>query len=81
MPISANPGIFDEQSSFSDYMAVIGGLGLAEQIYSSKRLKLNLAKVIRATDKYSSPAYWGMWAADTSIGSLLAAVTRGTDRL
>ena len=44
----ATKGMFDDDNAFTDYMAVLGGLSLTDQVYSWRRLKIAAAK--RATD-------------------------------
>lgn len=82
MSVATHPGVFDSHSIFGDYMAVLGGLSLSDQIYGISKLKLNFTKMYNSvTDKYTSPAYYGQWGASTAIGSLLASASRGTDLL
>ena len=81
VPITGDVSIFDEQNTFSDYMAILGGLGVPDQIYGTKRLKLNIARKLNSISQWTSPAQWAMWSANTTMGSILAAATKGTDRL
>ena len=63
MPINTSPGIFDEDSAFSDYMATLGGLSLADQIYQSRKLQMNLTKFTSELRSTFSASRWGMWPA------------------
>jgi hypothetical protein len=63
MPINSSPGLFDEDSAFSDYMATLGGLSLADQIYQSRKLQMNLTKFTEDLSSNFSASKWGMWPA------------------
>lgn len=81
MPINGSPGLFDEQSKYSDYMAVLGGMGLTDQIYPMNRLKLNLTRKITEWKSWTSPAKFGSMLANTTVpGRLMSAFARTTDR-
>jgi hypothetical protein len=81
MPINGSPGLFDEQSKYSDYMAVLGGMGLSDQIYPMNRVKLNLTRKVAEWKSWTSPAKWGSMLANTSVpGRLMSAFARTTDR-
>ncbi|BCM95078.1 hypothetical protein [Burkholderia phage FLC6] len=69
MPISQgfslNPtkGIFDEDTVFSDYMGVLAGLDLDDQIYSFRKFALNMTRY--ATN-------WRSWTSSSHMASFLA---------
>ncbi|YP_009212889.1 hypothetical protein AVU38_gp040 [Ralstonia phage RSL2] len=69
MPISQgfslNPtkGIFDEDTVFSDYMGVLAGLDIDDQIYSFRKFALNLTRY--ATN-------WRSWTSSSHMASFLA---------
>ena len=64
-------GMFDDQTVFSDYMAVLAGQGLYEQLYIWPRLKLNIAQGYRKVEALFSPAKWAMIVHDkTPVGML-----------
>lgn len=68
MPISEgfslNPakGIFDEDTVFSDYMGVLAGLDIDDQIYSFRKFALNVTR-------YASN--WRSWTSSSHIASYL----------
>ena len=64
-------GAFDEQNSFSDYMAVLAALGVKEQIYAATRSKLVIARQIRKLETLKSPAMWAMMVHDKTPIKLL----------
>lgn len=80
MPINASPGLFDEDNAYTDYLAVLGSLSMADQIYVSRRLQLNLTRQMVDFKKWSSPAKWGNWAGGTLVGQAISAFARVTDR-
>lgn len=72
-------GVFDDDNTFTDYMAVLGSLGLTDQIYTTKKLRLNMTRRLTEFKAWSSPSNTAMWAVGTLPGRALAAVMRGTD--
>lgn len=67
-------GLFDDDSYFNDYMAVLSGLGMTSQIHRfdkfRRRLTINVANAARLT----SSARLSSYVMDTTIGSTLGAV-------
>lgn len=73
-------GVFDDDTVFSDYMAVLGGMGLADQIYSIRKLKLNLTRKLADFDRWTSPAFYASFIGDTPPARLVSAFYKGVDR-
>lgn len=73
-------GIFDDDTVFSDYMAVLSGMGLADQIYSAKKLKLNLTKTMVNWDSWNSASHFASFVGDTLPARLVSSVFRGVAR-
>jgi hypothetical protein len=71
--------IFDGDNPFTHYMAVLGGLGLADQIYVFRRLKLNLTMQMALWKLWFSPAHWASFAGDVMRARLISAFSRGID--
>lgn len=86
MPItegfSLNPvdGLFDDETVFTDYMAVLSGLGLADQIYPSRKLKLNWNRKMESWDSFFSISHFTSFLGDTPPGRLFSAFYKGTAR-
>lgn len=80
MPINGAPGLFDEDNTYTDYLAVLGSLSLADQFYVSNRLRIRLARKMEEFRSWTSPARVGIWAAGTFPGRTLRAMTRETTR-
>lgn len=73
-------GVFDDDTVFSDYMAVLGGMGLADQIYSIRKLKLNLTRKLADFERWTSPAFYASFVGDTPPARLISAFYKGVDR-
>ena len=77
MPISANfsmnplKGVFDEETIFTDYMAILSGLGMEDQVYNWRRLTLNLARKSVAWDSYWNKARFGMFVRNLPVVNML----------
>jgi hypothetical protein len=72
--------IFDDDNTFTDYMAVLSGMGLTDQIYSMNKFKLNLTRAMTTWKTWYSTAHFASMAGDTLPGNLVSAVFRGTAR-
>jgi hypothetical protein len=57
-------GLFDGDTPFADYMAVLGGLGLADQIYSFRRFKLNLTMQMQQWRSWLTPSHFASFMGD-----------------
>ncbi len=73
-------GAFDDETVFSDYMAVLGGLGLADQIYAWRRLKMNMLRQNQNFSTWLSTSHFASWAGDTIPGRFMSALFKGTAR-
>lgn len=71
---------FDDDNAFSDYLAVLGSLSLADQIYPTNKLRLRRALRMAEFNKWKSPAYYSNWMVGTDLGQFVTAVTRATER-
>jgi hypothetical protein len=52
---------FDDDNAFSDYMAVLGSLGLADQVYPQNKLRLRKAQRAASWEQWKSPARMANW--------------------
>lgn len=71
---------YSEDNSYSDYMAVLGGLSLADQIYWTQKWKLNVSKHILDNKAWRSPAQFASMIIGTTPGRWLSAIADRTDR-
>ncbi len=68
--------LFDEDNNFTDYMAILGGLGLAEQYYPSSRWRLRANKLAVNFRSYTSMENFLMWSIDSTIpGGVISALS------
>lgn len=72
-------GLFDGDNPFSDYMAVLGGLGLADQVYVFRRLKLNLTMQMAQWRSWKSTARYASMMGDVMPARLIKSFFAGAD--
>lgn len=83
MPISSGfsvtdiKNIFDSESLYNDYIAVLSSMSLREQIYVGERMKIGLTKYLKDADSYFSVAHAMNWVGDLGISRLLSAAYPG----
>jgi hypothetical protein len=77
--IAAN-GTFDDDTVFSDYMAILAGLGMQDQIYTARKLKMNLTKQMVAWQSWSSPSHFASFVGDLFPARLVSTVFKGSVR-
>lgn len=75
--VSSLNGLFDGDNPFSDYMAVLGSLGMADQIYAFRRLKLNLTMQMVQWRSWRSPARYASMMGDVMPARLIKAFFAG----
>lgn len=73
-------GAFDDDTVFTDYLAVISGMGLSDQIYSVRKLKLNLTMSATKWSSWTSTAHMASMYANFAPVRLAAMFYRGTVR-
>ena len=64
-------GIFDDDSAFNDYLATLGNLSMADQIYPSRKLAINLAKKKLELSSYFSRSHFSNAFGNGWAGGLL----------
>lgn len=72
--------LFDEDSLYSDYLAVLSGMSLSEQIYQLKKFKRNLTRTMADWDSWASAAHFASFAGDSIPGRLVSILYRGAVR-
>ncbi len=87
MPISPNfsfnplDGVFDEDNSFNDYLAVLAAMSLSDQIYSwDHKLKLALTRKAVSFRQWTRMSRYASWANGTLPGRIINALSREVDR-
>lgn len=66
---------YDDDNAFTDYMAVLGSLGLADQIYPTNKLRLRRAQRLANWQQWKSPAHHANWLGGTLPGRLATMLT------
>ena len=67
---------FDEDTNFTDYMAILGSLGLSEQYYASSRWRLRRATAQANFNSFFSVDHLIQWGANTTVGSIVSMFAR-----
>lgn len=68
--------MFDEDNNMTDYMAVLGSLGLSEQHYNSGKWRLRRARARQQFDSWLSVTNFAQWSVNTLPGSMIAGFSR-----
>lgn len=68
--------MFDEDNAFTNYMAVLGSLGLAEQYYNSSRWRLRRARSAAKVNSWWSVSNFWSSTVDTGPGSIISGLAR-----
>lgn len=71
---------YSEDTSFTDYMAVLGGLSLRDQVYSTQKWRLNMAKQMLGIESWRSPGRFMSIGIGTLPGRILNGLARMTNR-
>lgn len=71
---------FDDDNLFTDYMAVLGSLSLADQIYPTNKLRLRRALRRANWEQWKSPAHLANWMIGTLPGRIASTIAHTTDR-
>ena len=80
-PLKPWKGIFDDDNPFNDYMAVLGNLSMADQVYPLRKLAINLANKEMAVDSYFSWSHASNALGNGWLGRTLGAVLRANERI
>jgi hypothetical protein len=80
MPLSDDVGFLDEDNNFTDYMNILGSLGLVEQVYATQKFKRNWRRYWASWDKWTSPGYYAADTHSTLTGAALSAMSNSVNR-
>jgi len=75
-----SPNTYSEDNSYTDYMAVLGGLSLRDQIYSTQKWRLNMAKQMLGIESWRSPGRLMSVTLGTLPGRIANGLARMTNR-
>lgn len=78
MPIMKDPGIWDDDNKYTDYMATIGGASLHEMTYSADKLIMNVNKWKQSWKSYFMSGRVTNEFASWTISQVIGAFTPGT---
>lgn len=73
-------GAFDEDTIFTDYMAVLAGMGLSDQIYPFRKMKLNITRRMENYSQWTSPAKWAGMVGDIWPARMWSSIYTGITR-
>jgi hypothetical protein len=93
MPLVANYGLLSpftpnglnrmltgDDTVFGDYVAVLSGLGLTDQIYQTKKLKRNFQRTLLDFQDWTSPANFANWVGGLYPLRVISGFANGTNR-
>lgn len=70
-----SPSTYDEDNTFTDYMAVLGSLGLADMIYGTNKLKLRATQRLLEFKSWRSKSHFAMYVNGTLPGKIYSAMS------
>ncbi len=76
--ISSIGSIFDDDTIFNDYLAVLASMSMKDQIYGFRKLKARFTRTMTEWDTWFSVAHYASVMGDTIPGRLMASFYRGT---
>lgn len=77
MPLNSDQEMFDDENAYTDYLATLGGLSLSDQIYSLRKLNIEMTRAMSAARLNYSSSKLGVEASGSSIGQLISAFRPG----
>jgi hypothetical protein len=76
--ISSIGSLFDDDTVFNDYLAVLASMSMKDQIYGFRKLKARFTRVMTEWDNWFSSAHYASVMGDTIPGRLMVPFYRGT---
>lgn len=80
MPMNMSPGLFDEYSTFNDYMGTLGSMSLDDMINPGSTFRYRLTQSVTRFQTWFSPARHAQVAANDTLGSVFRAIARESER-
>lgn len=73
-------GTYDDDNSFTDYLAVLGGLSWQDMTYANRRWRLARYRQMQNWTSWKSPARMSAWFGQTTPGRIINLISAETDR-
>ena len=70
-------GFFDADTVYSDYLAVLASLSLAEQVYTLQKLRINMTKQFSSMNTWFSASHFSNWVMGTAPARMISAKAVG----
>lgn len=67
-------GFFDDSTVYSDYLAILAGMGVNDQVYTSRKLKLALTKKLMNWKSWASISNFSSFMGEMAIPGRLASI-------
>lgn len=78
--INPKDWLFDDESAYGDYMAVLAGVSMRDQVYKLQIFKRNWLKYKANFKRITSPALMSAWVGDTAPLRFVSAFYRGVEK-
>lgn len=79
-PLGWSKILASDDSTFGDYMAVLSGLGLVDQVYVFKKLKRNYYRALIDFNQWANPAHFANWVGGLQPARVLSGIYMATSR-
>lgn len=79
MPLNPMNQLWDGDTVFSDFLAVLSSLDMYHQLYAIPKLKLKASRLKASIKQEFSPAKMGLSFAESLTGQVIRTIARGTD--
>ena len=70
-------GFFDADTVYSDYLATLSSLSLAEQVYAMQKLRINMTRQFSSMNTWFSASHFTNWVMGSSPARLISAKAVG----
>lgn len=81
LALGGSDTVWDENSAFNDYLAVMGALPIRDSYYVGRRLALNMTRAVQNFKNWRSPSNFMSWILDGGTARTLSAFSQYSERL
>ena len=71
---------YDDDNSYTDYLAILGNLSASDQIYTSRRLAIRLSRMMANHKAWKSKSHFAQWSLSGWTGDIIKMFARPNDR-